>query len=122
MLNMRRLANKKNLAEVIAKAEALKEKDYTPESFGVLTAALKKAQGVMADATLSEKDQAIVDNAQRELDAAVKALVKASSGTPGGNPSQGGTDAPTGDAWPVAGIGLLAIAAAGALLLAKKRR
>ena len=130
ILALRRAANKENLAAVIAKAEALNAADYTPESFEAVTLALGTANAMMADNTLSEKDQARVDAAEAVLAAAIENLVKASTDTPGNpdvpdNPDTPddpkGNNTPTSDTTPLLGLGLLTLFGGAALILCRKK-
>ena len=66
---------KVDLAELnkqIAAAEALKESDYTADSWAALAKALQAAK-----AALASSDQAVVDKAAADLSAAIAALQKA---------------------------------------------
>lgn len=70
---------KVDLAELnkqIAAAEALKESDYTADSWAALTKALQ-----VAKAALASSDQAVVDKAAADLSAAIAALQKAETPT-----------------------------------------
>ena len=62
-----------NLEAAIAKAEALKEAEYTAESWASMQMELQEAK----DELKNPKTQATVDEAVRHLNAAVEALVKA---------------------------------------------
>lgn len=65
--------DKKALNASIAAAKAKKQADYTPASWNKLKAALAAAQSIAGNAKAT---QAQVDTAKKNLDAAVKALVK----------------------------------------------
>ena len=70
---------KVDLAELnkqIAAAEALKESDYTADSWAALAKALQ-----VAKAALASSDQAVVDKAAADLSAAIAALQKAETPT-----------------------------------------
>ena len=67
-------ADKSKLADVIAKAEALKEADYTADSWKPVAEALAAAKAVNAD---EKATQAQVDEAMNTLTNAMSALVKA---------------------------------------------
>ncbi len=70
---------KVDLAELnkqIAAAEALKESDYTADSWAALAKALQAAK-----AALASSDQAVVDKAAADLSAAIAALQKAETPT-----------------------------------------
>ena len=86
ILAQRFKADKSILEDLIGKAEGIDLSGYTAESVATFRTALANAQAVMADATLSEEDQATVD-------AAVAALNEAMNGlTAGGAPET--TDTP----------------------------
>ncbi len=131
-------ANKDNLKALIDKANVLDLSKYTKESVNTLKAALKAADAVMADDSLSIDEQAKVAKAEKDLKAAIDGLKLASddgnSNTPdnGGNgnnsgtPSDGnkdtGKDAPkTGDTMNIA-LWMLMAGAAGAAGVGTKRR
>ncbi|MFR1414443.1 MAG: penicillin-binding Tp47 domain C-containing protein [Lachnospiraceae bacterium] len=69
-----------SLEKAIQSAEALKEADYTADSWKVLQVALKNAKSALE----ARKDQTSVDNAAASLNKAMEALVKAdgSAATP----------------------------------------
>lgn len=67
-------ADKSKLADVIAKAEALKEADYTADSWKPVAEALAAAKAVNAD---EKATQAQVDEAMNTLTNVMSALVKA---------------------------------------------
>ncbi len=69
-------ADKKALEELINKAEGIDLSLYTEETAQVFKAAFEEALDVLADDTLSEKDQSIVDEAAAQLAAAQDALKK----------------------------------------------
>ena len=62
-----------SLEKAIQSAEALKEADYTADSWKVLQVALKNAKSALE----AKKDQTSVDNAAASLNKAMEALVKA---------------------------------------------
>lgn len=72
--------NTASLEKAIQSAEALKEADYTADSWKVLQVALKNAKSALE----AKKDQISVDNAAASLNKAMEALVKAdgSAATP----------------------------------------
>ena len=72
--------NTASLEKAIQTAEALKEADYTADSWKVLQTALKNAKSALE----AKKDQTSVDNAAASLNKAMEALVKAdgSAATP----------------------------------------
>lgn len=123
--------NKADLTALVEKAEALKEKDYTSETWKPFAEALKEAQAVLAK---EDASQAEVDAAQTSLQTAMDGLKKpgtTDNKNPGttdnknpGAPNKGQA-VQTGDAtsffgWGAAGIfGLFAAAAA---FFERKRR
>ena len=70
--------NTASLEKAIQTAEALKEADYTADSWKVLQVALKNAKSALE----AKKDQTSVDNAAVSLNKAMEALVKADGTTP----------------------------------------
>ena len=79
--NLRLKADKSVLEDLINEAEGIDTSLYTEESVAVFTAAFQKANTVLADETLSEDDQAKVDETVNELSAAIDGLeAKAGSG------------------------------------------
>ena len=74
ILAQRFKADKSNLEDLINKAESIDLSKYTEESVAVFQAAFKAANAVLADESLSEDDQAVVDNAVAELNAAIENL------------------------------------------------
>ena len=86
ILAQRYKADKSILEDLIGKAEGIDLTGYTAESVAVFRSALATAQSVLADETLSEDDQATVDNAVAALSAAMDGL------TAGGAPET--TDKP----------------------------
>ena len=86
ILAQRYKADKSILEDLIGKAESIDLTGYTAESVAVFRSALATAQSVLADETLSEDDQATVDNAVAALSAAMDGL------TAGGAPET--TDKP----------------------------
>jgi len=100
------------LEKAIAAAKALKEADYTKKSYNALKAALKVAEGVLADENATQDE---VDSAANALNKAIKALVPAT----GKNPETGD------DALPglMLLVGLLSLAGMGLCLdLRRKNR
>ena len=74
ILAQRYKANKSILNDLIQKAEGIDLDGYTMESVMVFMAAFQNAKMVMADETLSENDQAVVDEAVSRLEAAIENL------------------------------------------------
>ena len=75
--------NTASLEKAIQSAEALKEADYTADSWKVLQVALKNAKSALE----AKKDQTSVDNAAASLNKAIEALVKADGTTPTPTPT-----------------------------------
>ena len=78
------------LKAAVEKAEALKEADYTADSWKVLQVALKNAKSALE----AKKDQTSVDNAAASLNKAMEALVKADGTTPTPTPTTTPTATP----------------------------
>ena len=74
ILAQRLKANKDNLEDLINKASEIDLSKYTAESVAVFRAAFKTATLVLADDTLSEDDQDVVDKAVSDLSAAIENL------------------------------------------------
>ena len=74
ILAQRFKANKSILEELVAKAEAMDVSGYTTASVSVFKAALYNANMVLADMSLSEEDQDVVDAAVDELNKAIENL------------------------------------------------
>ena len=79
-----------SLEKAIQSAEALKEADYTADSWKVLQVALKNAKSALE----AKKDQTSVDNAVASLNKAIEALVKADGTTPTPTPTTTPTATP----------------------------
>ena len=79
-----------SLEKAIQSAEALKEADYTTDSWKVLQVALKNAKSALE----AKKDQTSVDNAAASLNKAIEALVKADGTTPTPTPTTTPTATP----------------------------
>ena len=82
--------NTASLEKAIQSAEALKEADYTADSWKVLQVALKNAKSALE----AKKDQTSVDNAAASLNKAIEALVKADGSTPTPTPTTTPTTTP----------------------------
>ena len=82
--------NTASLEKAIQTAEALKEADYTADSWKVLQTALKNAKSALE----AKKDQTSVDNAAASLNKAIEALVKADGSTPTPTPTTTPTTTP----------------------------
>lgn len=126
MADLRKIANKANLQEVIKRAEALDLSQYTDESADAVRAALKAAMDVYNNSSLSEDDQAIVNNAALALEKAIDNLVKKSDGGSSSNPDSSNpsnSGSQTGDSTVVLPIAIAMMAAFGCLVvLLKKKR
>lgn len=82
--------NTASLEKAIQSAEALKEADYTADSWKILQVALKNAKSALE----AKKDQTSVDNAAASLNKAMEALVKADGTTPTPTPTTTPTATP----------------------------
>ncbi len=94
-------ANKDNLKELIDKANGMDLSKYTKESANALKKALKAANAVMADDSLSVDEQVKVDEVEKDLKAAIEGLKLALNDGTGsdkdddkvnGTPDTSGTD------------------------------
>ena len=74
ILAQRFKADKSILEELVSKAEGMDVSGYTAESVAVFRAALYNANMVLADMSLSEEDQDVVDAAVTELNEAIENL------------------------------------------------
>ena len=74
---------------MVNKAEGMDLSGYTAESVAVFTAVFQSAKAVLADETLSEDDQAVVDEAVKDLRDAIENL---SADTEDNNPDDGKDD------------------------------
>ena len=92
ILAQRFKADKSILEDLINQAENLNLEGYTAESVAVFRSALSEAQAVMADNSLSEDDQATVDNAVAALSAAMNGLTAEGEAQPSDKPET--TDTP----------------------------
>ena len=88
MSSLRLKADKSTLEDLINSVQDLDLSQYTEESAQAFRTALAKANAILADETLSEDDQAQVDEAAAMLQAAADGLEKVSSG----NGDSGQTD------------------------------
>ena len=141
ILAQRYKADKSILNDLVNKAEAMDISGYSAESVAMFTAALQNAKVVLADATLSVDDQAVVDEAVDELNNAIENLSADTNEPSGdedkddsatskpGNSEEDSSDnsasdgAQTGDMTPVLPVAVVAvIAAAGIVLIWKKRK
>lgn len=93
--SLRLKADKSVLEDLINEAEGIDTSLYTEESVAVFTAAFQKANAVLADETLSEDDQAKVDEAVNELSAAIDGL-EAKAGSGDGDGGNTGNDSKAG--------------------------
>ena len=115
--------NKELLADAIKKAEALREAEYTQKSYQGLIIALDNGRKVYGDENATQE---AVDLATKQLNDAMKALVKVDSTVNGDNnestqqkPSQNPT---TEDSTMILGYTLLLGLASGAALFIKRRK
>ena len=109
--------NTASLEKAIADAKALKEADYTAESWKALQSALSDARKALE----AKESQEAVDNATNSLNKAIKALVKKGSssvkktdGTTNGSKTSGSDSVKTGDPASVLGWLGLAVSSLGA--------
>ena len=128
MLQLRFKADKSILETVIKVAGEIDGSSYTAESYGILQAAVAKANEVMGDENASQEE---VDAAATRVQEAMKGLVTVE--TPAENNHADGTQtgqesttpkanaAKTGDFAPIAGLLILAMAT-GSVIAAKKRK
>ena len=96
ILAQRYKADKSILEDLIGEAKGIDLTGYTAESVATFRTALKAAQDVMADATLSEDDQKVVDDAVAALSAAMDGLTAEGETQPSDKPEA--TDKPEPDA------------------------
>ncbi len=127
-------ADKSILQDLIDKANKIDVSSYTLESVAVFRAALYNANLVLADETLSEDDQAVVDQAVSQLNAAIENLSAdatepddgkddTSTTKPSGNENTSKPQAPaTGDSTPVMMLIFLTVAAGLALVVMLRRK
>lgn len=87
MSNLRLKADKAALEDLLNEVADLDLSQYTEESAAAFRTALASAQAVLADETLSESDQAAVDNAVAALRSARDGLAAKSEGSGDGNQS-----------------------------------
>ena len=134
ILAQRFKADKSILEDLIGQAEGMDLSGYTAESVAAFRTALVNAQAVMADATLSEDDQAKVDESVAALSATMDGLI--AEGTPEPSDEPETTDQPqatekpenvpqTGDSAQLMGyVAALATAvmALGAVTVVRRRR
>lgn len=74
MANLRLKADKSALETLVNEVQGIALADYTGESVEVFKTALAKAKSVLADGGLSEDDQAVVDDAAKQLASAKEGL------------------------------------------------
>ena len=86
ILAQRFKADKSILEDLIGQAEGMDLSGYTAESVAAFRTALVNAQAVMADATLSEDDQAKVDESVAALSAAMDGLTAEGETQPSDQP------------------------------------
>ena len=67
-------ADKSILEDLVAKAETINVTGYTPESVAAFQAALEHAREILADETLGQDDQKLVDEAVARLSDAINGL------------------------------------------------
>ena len=111
-LGLRLIPNKDELKNLLDKAGAKDLSKYTKESGAVLQLAIDAAKAVYDDPMATVEQ---VEAAEAVLNAAMNNLVPIKNGEPG-------TDTPTGDSTPIAGLILLSIAALGGMVLSRKKK
>lgn len=130
ILMQRYKANKDNLQNLIDKVSGMDLSQYTPESVAVFKTALAEANKVLADESLSQDDQKVVDTAVQNLESAVENLEKLSDTSseeskpeePSSKPT-GGSDSPTtGDSSTPLWISVLLVLMAGCAVLYLNKR
>ena len=94
ILAQRYKADKSILEELINKAEGMDLSGYTEESVNVFNSALKAANAVLANASLSIEDQKVVDDAAADLQAAIENL-SADDNTGSGDNKPGDSNTPS---------------------------
>ena len=98
ILAQRYKADKSILEDLINQANEIDTNLYTAESVQAFTAALKSANAILADESLSEDEQATVDEAVATLSSAMDNLVETSADdNNGGDNTNTGDDANKGD-------------------------
>ena len=142
MAGLRLKADKDLLKNLVSEAEGIEFAQYTEESVQVFKAALASAKSVLEDNSLSEEDQATVDQAAEQLTSAKQGLEKiqesvdaatneqsnsAAAGQDGnsagtGTASTTAKSAKTGDMGQTAAIWMLLLMAAGSACVIVRRR
>ena len=141
ILAQRFKADKTILEDLITKAEDINLEGYTAESVATFRTALANAQAVMADESLSEDDQSVVEQAVAQLSAAMDGLTAQGASEPSDKPEATNqpeatqkpqvTEKPssvpqTGDSshlmWHVAALAASVSLLAGAAVAVRKRR
>ena len=87
-------ADKSTLKDLVSKADGADLTGYTAESVEAFKNALEAAKAVLADETLTEKDQAVVDAAVENLVAAIKGLTTETTPVDPENPEKPETEKP----------------------------
>ncbi len=90
MADLRKKADKSELEELLKELQALDPADYTAQSYALVATAIKNMELLLADETLDESQQAVVDNAVNNARVAQAKLVKADDSTED-RPSKGGS-------------------------------
>ena len=86
ILAQRFKADKAILEDLITKAEGINLEGYTAESVATFRTALANAQAVMADESLSEDDQSVVEQAVAQLSNAMDGLTAQGASEPSDKP------------------------------------
>ena len=90
MADLRKKADKSELEELLKELQALDPADYTAQSYALVATAIKNMELLLADETLDESQQAVVDNAVNNARVAQAKLVEAGGSTED-RPSKGGS-------------------------------
>lgn len=117
MSKLRLRADKDSLEEWLDKLQQYDLSKYTDESVAAVLAAKAEAEALLAQ-DLDESYNGKIQEVARKLGAAINALELKDSG----GSSSGDKPITTGDAAPVAALSVLAVAAAGAILMLKKKQ
>ena len=117
---LRLRADKGSLQEWLDKLQQYDLSKYTDESVAAVLAAKAEAEALLAQ-DLDKSYNGKIQEVAQKLGAAINALELKDGGSNGGS-SSGDKPITTGDATPVAALSVLAVAAAGAILVLKKKQ
>lgn len=82
MADLRKKADKSELEELLEELKELDPADYTAQSYALVATAIKNMEVILADETLDESQQAVVDNAVNNARVAKAKLVKVNDPKP----------------------------------------